>query len=107
MIQKIFGISCVLSLMFLTNLHCQSLYLNVIGEDENETKIIDSLNYKKEFQDFLSLNEEVLSIKKNIENIGFLECESIPLIKVNDSTYLGRFHLKNRHKTYRFLSIVY
>lgn len=99
MIQKLFGISCVLSLMFLTNLHSQSLYLKVVGEDENETKIIDSLNYKKEFQDFLSLNEAVLSLKKHIETIGYLESESVPVKKVNDSTFLGKFHLKSRYKS--------
>ena len=99
MIQKLFGISCFFSMMFLTNLHCQSLYLKVVGENENETKIIDSLNYKKKFQDFLSLNEEILNLKKRIENIGYIESKSIGLKKENDSTFLGKFLLKSRYKS--------
>ena len=101
MIKKLFGILCVLSLFFSTNLHCQSLYLKIEGEDENETKIIESLYYKREFQDFLSLNEEAERLKKRIENIGYLESESLGLKKENDSSFLALFLLKKRYKYIR------
>jgi len=91
----------VLSFLISTNLLSQSLHLKVEGFNDNETKIIDSLNYKKQFQDYISLYNEVKELKLKIEKIGYLESEISQIKKLNDSTYSTKFILNNRYKYIR------
>ena len=104
MLKKLIGKPWILCLLISTNLFSQSLYLKVNGSNENETKIIDSLGYKKQFQDYAYLNHEIIDLKKRIENIGYLESESAGVAKENDSTFLALVYLKNRYKS---ISIYY
>ena len=99
MVQKILGVTCILGLFFSTNLWSQSLHLKIEGGNEDETIIIDSLGYQKHFQDYSSLNLEILDLKKRIENLGYLESELKNIIRKNDSTYSALFILKKRYKS--------
>jgi outer membrane protein assembly factor BamA len=92
----------ILCLLFSANLNSQTLYLKVESHIANETKLIDSLNYKKEFQDYSSLNNEVIDLKTRIEKIGYLESEMHAIKKINDSTFLAKFQL---HSKYKFIRI--
>ena len=99
MLQKLLGKIWVLGFMLSANLSSQSLFLKAKGVNENETKIIDSLNYQKQFKDYASLNAEVKSLKLRIDKIGFLESELSKIEKENDSTYFAKFILNNRYKS--------
>ncbi len=87
--------------IFTPAIHSQSLLLSAKGNSEKETQIIDSLYYRKTFNDFSSLQQETLFIKSQLNNLGYIESELIELKKQNDISYLARYHLKNRYKTIR------
>jgi hemolysin activation/secretion protein len=99
MLQKLIGKTWILCLLISTNLSAQLLYLKVEGGNVGETKIIDSLNYKTQFEDYQSLNTEIRDLKQRIEAIGFLESELSKIEKENDSTYLAQFILIDRYKS--------
>ncbi|MCK7591948.1 outer membrane protein assembly factor [Subsaxibacter sp. CAU 1640] len=79
----------------------QTLYLKAQGADEKQTQTIDSLYYKKSFSDFSSLNEEIQLIKKRLINIGYIETDIAEVNKLNDSSYLAQFDLKQLYKKIR------
>ncbi len=83
------------------NIYSQSLNLLVEGSNIKETKIIDSLSYKKTFTDFSSLQKEVDLFKKRLTNLGYIENELIGLIKQNDTSFFATYHLKKLYKTIR------
>lgn len=101
MLQKLLGKIWVLGLVVSSCLSSQSLYLNIEGYTAHETKIIDSLNYKRQFQDYVTLNNEINDLKQKVEKIGFLESEISNIEKENDSTYFAQFILNKRYKYIR------
>jgi len=104
MLRKLIGNTWILCLLISANPVAQSLNLKAEGSNENETKILDSIKYRTQFEDYQSLNKEVIDLKKRIETIGFLESELTQIKKQNDSTYLAQFILNNR---YNFIRIYY
>jgi len=80
----------------------QMLGLSVNGSTQKETKTIDSLGYNSSFNDFESLQNEVIDLGKKLERIGYIENQLKSLIKDTDSTYLANFSLK---KSYRVIHI--
>ena len=93
MLLKLIGKTWIFCLLLPASLFSQSLNLKVAGSDENESKILDSLNYKTQFEDYQSLYNEVIDLKKRIETIGFLESKLAKIEKNNDSTFLAHFNL--------------
>lgn len=85
--------------MCLTYSNGQNLNLTCIGSSENETKTIDSLGYKKMFQDFTSLETEVSNLQKKLIQIGYIETKQLSFTKETDSSYLAHFSLKNKYET--------
>ncbi|MCB0462239.1 MAG: hypothetical protein KDC81_06000 [Flavobacteriaceae bacterium] len=77
----------------------QNLTLKILGSNESETKIIDSLTYKNSFNNYKTLNEEVLLFNKRLQNIGYIENELVQTEKTNDSAYQTIFNLKQRFYT--------
>ncbi|MFI1771768.1 POTRA domain-containing protein [Thalassobellus citreus] len=74
----------------------QNLKLKVKGNSDYETEIIDSLNYKKTHLDFNSIKHEVNSIQKKLYKIGYIENKRSLIEKINDSTFITQFQLKNK-----------
>lgn len=91
-------------LLFTANLFPQSLYLSAIGDNENETTVIDSLLYRKTFNDYQSLLQEVDTLKARLNTIGYIESELKSFNKSNDSTYTAQFSLNNK---YDYIHIYY
>ncbi|RKE90960.1 BamA/TamA family outer membrane protein [Ichthyenterobacterium magnum] len=91
----------VLQLLFLficsNCLLAQSLNLSVVGKNEIETKIIDSISYTKSHKDYLSLDSEIKRLKKKYNSSGYLESILLELKKENDSTFTAKFNLRNRY----------
>ena len=66
-------------LLSTSQLYSQSLSLSAKGKTENETKIIDSLYYIKNFEDFASLEKEVIDIKEKLLKLGYIESELLSI----------------------------
>ena len=108
MLQKLIGKTWFLCLLISASLSSQSLYLKAEGTVEYETKIIDSLKYKKKFENYATLKSEIENLKQRVETLGFLESEITHIIKENDSLYLVKFHLKNKyHYIHIYYNIIY
>ena len=86
-------------LLSTSQLYSQSLSLSAKGKTENETKIIDSLYYIKNFEDFASLEKEVIDIKEKLLKLGYIESELLSIEKKNDSSYIASYHLNHYYKT--------
>ena len=99
MLQRFLGLTWFLGLFISADLWSQSLYLKIEAENQTETTIIDSLDYKKQFQDYSSLNKEILDFKNRIEKLGYLESELKNIKRENDTTYLALFILKRRYES--------
>ena len=89
----------VLWMLGYSNTLAQNLTLKVLGIDDTETKIIDSLGYKNTFINYKTLNEEVLLLNKTLQNLGYIENKHLNTEKINDSTYQSTFSLKQRFYT--------
>ena len=96
---KIVILFLVFSTINLTFTNAQNLNLIIKGKDSLETTVIDSLNYKKSFLDFMSLKNEIDSLHLNLLKLGFIENELISTIQKNDSTYLSKFSLNKKYYT--------
>ncbi len=91
----------IIYILFFSKSFCQNLTLEVFGKNKIETKVIDSLNYKKQFNNYLSIETEVNSIKKKLEKLGYLENKLLQIKKETDSTYFAKFYLNKRYKNIR------
>jgi outer membrane translocation and assembly module TamA len=79
----------------------QELYLKISGKTPAENKILEQIDYTEKFQDYLSLEKEVVSFLENIERKGFIESTIENFSKVNDSTYLAEVNFKNTYNKIR------
>jgi len=98
-ILKIVFLFFIFSIINLASTNAQSLSLTIKGKDSLETSIIDSLNYKKSFSDYLSLKSEIESQHLKLQKIGFIENKLLLTDKKNDSTYVANFSLNKKYYT--------
>lgn len=77
----------------------QKLHLDIVGTSEKETRVIDSLDYKKSFEDYSALSTEVDALKKLLTRIGYIESNLVNLSKANDSSYMANFSLRTRYES--------
>ena len=85
--------------LFFVQIHSQNLELKVIGNDANESKLIDSLDYRTSFKDFNSLRKEVDSIARRLISIGYINSKLLELKKQNDSLFQATFNLQTKFKS--------
>jgi hypothetical protein len=71
----------------------QQLYLKIIGNNELQTKTIDSIGYIKSFNDAKGVLDETNLFSKKLSQVGFLEHQLIENKKVNDSTFLYLYNI--------------
>ena len=86
----------IICILFSTDLVSQNLYLEVNGNSDYETKVIDSLNYIKKHSNFISIKLEADSIQKLLYKNGYIENELKGINKIDDSTFIGKFDLKKK-----------
>jgi outer membrane protein assembly factor BamA len=100
-VQKTSFLVLILYTLFSTNLVSQNLHLEINGNSDYETKVIDSLNYAKTHSNFISIKQEVDSIQKLLYKKGYIENELKDINKITDSTFVGKFNLKKKfHSIY-------
>jgi hypothetical protein len=71
----------------------QNLHLKIEGNNDFETKIIDSLSYKKEHENAKSIISETNLISALLLQKGYLENKELANIKTNDSTFVYKLSL--------------
>ncbi|MEO6173964.1 MAG: hypothetical protein ABIP27_02330 [Flavobacterium circumlabens] len=84
----IIGLSC----------HAQHFYLQIKGSDQNESKIIDSINYSTKHNNIKSVFEETNKTSNILLKKGYLDNKITETNKTNDSTYLSIISLENKTK---------
>ncbi|MCF7567507.1 hypothetical protein L3X37_03900 [Sabulilitoribacter arenilitoris] len=89
----------IICILFSSKVFSQNLRLKIIGNNEVETKQIDSLNYLEVHNDYKSITSEVDSIQTLLYKTGYIENKMTGIIKKDDSTFAAKFHLKKKYKT--------
>ena len=98
-VQKTYYLLLIIYILFSQGLLSQNLKLNILGESETETKIIDSLNYVRTHINYYTIKAEVDSIQKTISKIGYIENQLKGIEKINDSTFIATIHFKKKYNT--------
>ncbi len=80
--------SCLIVLLICSNqLIGQSLLLNVTGDNDYESQIIDSLGYQNKFDNYKNLKNEIYSLKKKLTRRGYIDISIDKITKQNDSLF--------------------
>ncbi|WP_299102667.1 hypothetical protein [uncultured Winogradskyella sp.] len=75
--------------------------LIILGENNEKTKVIDSLGYRKNFKNYTNLNLEVKKIQHDLTQHGFIDSSIDAITKKNDSVYQATLYLGNKIKNIR------
>lgn len=70
------------------SLKAQNLHLKIEGISTEETKIIDSIGYKKRHENTKSILEETGNLSTTLVKKGYLESQLLNQKKVNDSSFV-------------------
>jgi len=76
----------------------QSFYLKITGENDQQTKVIDSINYSNSFSNTKSIFEETKLFNEKLLKTGYLEQKLIENKKLNDSTFLYQYYIGKKTK---------
>jgi len=98
-VQKSYFFVLIIYILFSSEAITQNLQLNISGETDAETKIIESIGYNKIHQNFLLLKTEVDSLRKHLNTIGYIENRLIEIKKKNDSIFDAQLYLKQKFNT--------
>lgn len=84
--------------LFSFSSYSQNFHLKIIGSNEIENRIIDSLNYSTKHSNIKLLHEEIKNTSEKLTSIGFLDNKIQETKLINDSTYISIIELKKRIK---------
>lgn len=90
--MKRFSLIFILLFVFLKT-NAQTLNLKIEGRTDTETKVIDSVSYKKLHDNVKSINSEIVVLSGKLTRMGYLENNLQANIKSNDSTFIYRYSL--------------
>ncbi len=71
----------------------QELRLQVVSENENNNRLLDSLGYVKKMTDYKSLVNEVQALKKRLQEAGYVNAKVISTTKLNDTTFVSKINI--------------
>jgi len=74
----------------------QSLGLEIYSEQKNNQRVIDSLNVKSNFKDYIHLEKETNLVLLKLQRLGYIESTVNSIKKKNDSTYRATYKLGNK-----------
>jgi hypothetical protein len=78
--------------------YAQNFHLKISGSNQNESQIIDSVNYSKNHQNIKSVFNELKNVSENLSKKGYLDTKILDTKKINDSTFNAIIELKNKVK---------
>lgn len=79
-------------------LRAQNLYLKIEGVTPIETKVIDSISYKKIHENTKSVTDETAAMANSLLKRGYLENELLTRKNLNDTTFIYTFSLGRKMK---------
>ncbi len=88
----------ILFFLCLNNYGQKKLYLKILGSNEQQTKLIDSISYSNSFANAKSIMDENKSFSEKLQKLGFLEHELLGTKKQNDSTFLYSYNIGSQTK---------
>lgn len=88
-------------LLFSQPIKAQHLFLTIDAENQEATEIIDSLDYANQFSSYQDLSSAIDSLFLQVQKMGFLDVQTLPLKKINDSLYFSRFTLGQKYDLLR------
>lgn len=77
----------------LTSFGQKNMYLKIIGANDKQNKVIDSITYSKSFSNAKGVVNETNLVSSKLEKIGFLEQQILESGKQNDSTFLYKYDI--------------
>ena len=93
----------ILFLIFLfinsENAFAQEFYIKIIGNNEQETKIIDSIGYIIKHKNTKAIIDENNSFNEKLYKLGYSESQLLENYKLNDSTFCFKYDLKEKIKS--------
>jgi len=93
----------ILFLIFLfinsENAFAQEFYIKIIGNNEQETKIIDSIGYIIKHKNTKSIIDENNSFYEKLYKKGYSESQLLENYNLNDSTFCFKYDLKQKIKS--------
>lgn len=94
--KKIFFL--FLFLINIWNLSAQEFQLKIVGQNESETKTIDSIGYVLKHKNAKSIIDETSSFYEKLTKNGFVESQLLENLKSNDSTFVYQYSLGKKIK---------
>jgi len=82
-----------LVLVFSNQIIGQSLSLNVEAENEQKTAIIDSVNYKRAFTNYVAIANELDTLKYKLTRLGYIDTTLDSVIRQSDTIFKAHFFL--------------
>lgn len=89
----------LLNLSLCLHLQAQKLTLRIESSLQKENRVIDSIGYKKKFENALSLLNETKLFEEKLLRQGYLEVQSLDFKKENDSIFVFNFSLGKKTKS--------
>lgn len=80
-------------LICLTSFGQKNMYLKIIGANDKQNKVIDSITYSKSFSNAKGVVDESNLFSNKLLKLGFLEQQILESSKQNDSTFLYRYDI--------------
>lgn len=80
-------------LIFSNQCIAQSLNLVISGENDNSTRIIDSIGYLKKFSNYNGLKSEINLLKEKLTKQGYIDITLETVNKQNDTLFNAQFRL--------------
>lgn len=74
-------------------IYSQSLSLNIAGENELETKTIDSIGYSKTFDNYIGIENELNLLRNKLTRLGYIDTSIDSIIRKNDTLFNAHFFL--------------
>lgn len=88
-------------LMFSNQLNGQNLNLKVVGDNNNETSIIDSIGYLKYFGNYKTLETELYNFKDKLTRQGYIDATIKSITKQNDTLFYAQLILGKKINSIR------
>lgn len=88
-----------LLLINIWNVSAQEFQLKIVGQNESETKIIDSIGYTIKHKNVKSIIDENTSFYDKLTKKGFTESQPLEDFKPNDSTFIFKYSLGKKVKS--------
>ncbi|WP_179376720.1 POTRA domain-containing protein [Winogradskyella wichelsiae] len=99
-IKQVISVFIIL-LIYSNQSYTQSLGLKIQAESIENTRIIDSIDYTKIFDNFIKLQTELTNLQLKLSRIGYIDSNIEQITKPNDTLFLASLFLGKKTTTIR------